>query len=214
MQIDPKTLNPVQSHRLLIGCIVPRPIGFVSTVGEDGVPNAAPFSFFNGVSTNPPMVMISVSHRRGGEKKDTLKNIERSREFVVNVIDEALADRMNQAATDFPSGLSEFTEAGLTARQSVMVQVPRIGEAPIQMECKLTHLTEVSRASTVIIGEVIQLHVRDDLLQDGVVDIERLQPIGRLGGNLYCRVQEVFSMERPTYTPEPGIQSTRKEASR
>lgn len=195
MELDPRTLTPGEKYRLLITTIVPRPIAFVSTISADGTPNAAPFSFYMGVASDPPLLAISVGSR-AGEPKDTARNIEASRDFVVNVVDEAIARQMVTASGDFPEGVSEFEPSGLTPMASRHVRSPRIREAPVNMECRLVQLVPLAGVS-LIIGEVVYLHLRDDLLVNGAVDIRRLQPVGRLGGTLYCRVKEIFEMLRP-----------------
>lgn len=198
MEIDPQTLTPGEKYRLLITTVVPRPIAFISTVGEHGVPNAAPFSFYMGVAADPPLVAIAVGHR-SGEMKDTARNIEVTRDFVVNVVDETIAEQMVMASGDFPREVSEFGPAGLTPVASRHVRSPRISEAPVSLECRVVQLIPLAGVS-LIVGEVVCFHVRDDLLVNGAVDISRLRPVGRLGGTLYCRVREVFEMLRPRVT--------------
>lgn len=200
MDLEPSQLGGRDAYRLMISALVPRPIAFVSTVGPSGVPNCAPFSFFMGVSTNPPVVAISVSSRKG-ERKDTARNILQGKEFVVNIVTEAIADRMNVASGDYAPEVSEFEEAGLTAAPSLRVTPPRIAESPVHFECRLFQAIEVGRAPNhLILGEVVHIHVADDVLVDGLVDIHRLRPIGRLGGSQYCRVRDVFEMDRPKVT--------------
>ncbi len=195
MELDPRTLTPGEKYRLLVTTIVPRPIAFVSTISLRGTPNAAPFSFYMGVASDPPLLAISVGSR-SGEPKDTARNIEASRDFVVNVVDETIAHQMVTASGDFPGEVSEFGPAGLTPVASRHVRSPRVSEAPINMECRLVQLVPLTGVSLVI-GEVIYVHLRDDLLVNGAVDVLRLQPVGRLGGTLYCRVREIFEMLRP-----------------
>lgn len=197
MDVDPSQLKGRKAYGLVISALVPRPIAFVSTLGPSGVANCAPFSFFMGVSTNPPVIAISVSTRKG-ERKDTSRNILDTKEFVVNVVTEAIAERMNVASADYAPEVSEFDEAGLTAVPSARVKPPRIAESPVHFECRLLQVIEVGRSpNSLILGEVVHIHVADDVLADGLVDVHRLRPVGRLGGSQYCRVRDVFEMSRP-----------------
>lgn len=190
-------------YQLLSDAVVPRPIALVSTVGPEGVFNVAPFSYFNAVSTSPPTVAFSVSRRQGG-LKDTYRNVQHTREFVVNIVDEAIAQQMNASSADFPPEISEFQIAGLTPVASDMVCAPRVGEAPVSLECRVVQVVDIGkgpRRSALVIGEVVLFHVRDDLYSNGRIDPWRLKAVGRLGGNLYCRTSQIFEMVRPVYRP-------------
>ncbi|MDP2949082.1 MAG: flavin reductase family protein [Chloroflexota bacterium] len=192
-------------YQLLSDAVVPRPIALVSTIGPEGIPNVAPFSFFNAVCSSPPTIAFSVSRRRG-ELKDTLRNIQYGGEFVVNIVDDAIAEQMNATSADFPPEISEFQTTGLTPVASDLVGAPRVGEAPVSLECKLVQVVEIGqgpRRSALIIGEVVLFHVRDGLYLDGRIDPRRLKAVGRLSGNLYCRTWEIFEMVRPVYRPGP-----------
>jgi flavin reductase (DIM6/NTAB) family NADH-FMN oxidoreductase RutF len=182
-------------YQLLIGIIVPRPIAFVTTVGRDGRHNAAPFSFFAGLSGAPPLLGISIN-LRGGEPKDTLANIRASREFVVNVVNEDLAARMVQTSGEWPENVDELSLTGLTPIPSDVVKVPRIAESPIHLECRLEREVDLGR-TTFVIGEVVRAHVSDDVLTDGRVDAIKLRPLGRLGSDEYSVVREVVHFPRP-----------------
>jgi flavin reductase (DIM6/NTAB) family NADH-FMN oxidoreductase RutF len=200
MKIDPISLDSRAIHELMVGCISPRPIAFVSTVGADGVYNAAPFSFFTVLSLHPTVVGFSVGRRRGGAKKDTLVNIESSRDYVINVVSEAIAPAMNQAAGEYPSDVDEFRQVGLTPLASDLVRPPRVAESPIQMECRLMQIMEFGtspRLHNFVIGEVLRVHVDDEMIIDGVVKADRLRAVGRLGEDLYCRTRDLFEMKRP-----------------
>lgn len=200
MKINPTNLTKKDTHELLMSAILPRPIAFVSTIGEDGVFNLAPFSCFAPVGLKPPLVCLQIGWRRDGKKKDTLKNIESSKDFVVNVVDETLAEAMNQTSVDYPSDVDEFKEAGLTPIRSDLVRSPRVAESPVNMECKLVRILEfgeVPMGSHVIFGEIILFHVRDELWCGDQIDISKWKAIGRLGGDLYCRLKDVFEMKRP-----------------
>ena len=206
MLIDPSTAPPASVYKLLIGCVVPRPIAWVSTVGRDGVNNLAPFSFFMGVSNDPPTIAFS-SGPRGGDvggaaagKKDTVVNLEHTGDFVVNVVDDALAEQMNLTSGEYPADVDEFTLAGLTAAPSVKVRAPRVAEAPISLECRVAQIVSVGRGPhSLVLGEIVQFHVRDDLYDaaTGRVDMHRLAPVGRLAGHMYTHVHDIFVMKRP-----------------
>ena len=201
MKIDFDNLDRHDCHQLLVGMVTPRPIAWVSTVAEDGTLNLAPFSFFGGLGSKPPFIYISIGSRRG-EKKDTLINIEYAGDFVVNVVDESLAEKMNQTSANYPASVSEFTEVGLTALPSDKVKSPRLAESPISMECKLNRILEFGDSidvNMVAIGEIVRVHVRDDVLSNGVVDPSKLKAIARLGADFYCRTGDLFEMKRPTH---------------
>lgn len=203
MKITPSHLSKKSMHELVMSAILPRPIAFVSTLGEDGIFNLAPFSSFAPVGLKPALICLQIGWRRDGKKKDTLRNIEYAKEFVVSAVDEALAEAMNLTAVDYPSDIDEFKEAGLTAVKSDLVLAPRVAESPVNMECRLVRILEFGEAPTgshIVIGEVLLYHVRDELWQGDEIDISKWKPIGRLGGDLYCRTRDMFEMKRP---PEP-----------
>jgi flavin reductase (DIM6/NTAB) family NADH-FMN oxidoreductase RutF len=195
LEIDPDQLDRKSAYKLMISLIVPRPIAFVSTVSREGRTNVAPFSFFNGVSSHPPILMIAVGSRRTG-RKDTWNNIEATGEFVVNVVVPEIVDAMVLAAGEYPPEVDEIRVAGLTPLASVRVKPPRIAESPVQMECRLEKLVEVAETA-VILGRVVLYHVRDDLLEGGKVDPAKLQPVARLGDDLYSRLGTIFERFRP-----------------
>ncbi len=201
MIIDPTQQTYKDNYKLLTGAIVPRPIAFVSTVSTDGVRNIAPFSFFNGVCSNPPTVMFSLTIRStDGKEKDTLVNIRDTGEFVVNIVSEDFADQMVIAATEFPSEVDEFEASGLTPAPGEKVAAPRLQEARISFECRLNRIVEIGDGSPgcgfIVIGTVVLYHVRDEVYREGRILIENLQPIGRLAGNNYCRISDVFQIAR------------------
>jgi len=199
MRIDPKNPGACNMHELGASLIVPRPVAWVSTVGPDGAFNAAPYSAFARVSSNPFIVSISIA-RRKGEKKDTLRNIEFSGDFVINVVNDELARAMNKTAADFPYGIDEIKKAGLTALAGEKVKSPRIGESPAAFECQVERIIELGepgRGNSLVLGEVILIHVKDGLLKGDVVPPEDLKPLGRLGGDLYCHINDIFEMKRP-----------------
>jgi flavin reductase (DIM6/NTAB) family NADH-FMN oxidoreductase RutF len=199
MQIDPQTAPQQSIYKLLIGCVVPRPIAWVSSLGEDDAPNLAPFSFFMAVCNDPPTIAFS-SGRRAGNKKDTVRNIEYTQDFVVNLADDALAEQMNQSSAEYPPEVDEFAVTGLTAAASVKVKAPRVAEAPISMECRVVQILPVGHGPhTLVLGEIVQFHIRDDLYnpQTGRIDMYNLRPVGRLAGELYAHVHDIFEMKRP-----------------
>lgn len=195
MIVDPRTTPPGDFYRFMIGVVVPRPIAFVSTMDAQGRLNVAPFSYFNAITNQPPLLGISINRRRG-EPKDTLRNIEQTGEFVVNTVDEALGERMVRTSGDWPEDVDEFRLTGLTPVPSELVKPPRVGESPVSMECRLHRIIELG-ASFFVVGEIVIAHVKDEVLTDGRVDIAKLRPLGRLGGDGYSVVREVIHMPRP-----------------
>jgi flavin reductase (DIM6/NTAB) family NADH-FMN oxidoreductase RutF len=198
---QPDALPWRSMYKLMIGSILPRPIGWISTVNDDGQPNLAPFSFFNAVCANPPTVLFCPGVRATDrEPKDTLLNIKATSEFVVNIVTEALAEAMNRTATELPSDVNEFEFANLTIAPSQAVRPPRVAESPIHFECKMTHVIDIfdgPGGGSVVIGRVHHVHVDDSVLIDGdKIDLAKLQPIGRLAGTSYCHVKDIFDMVR------------------
>jgi flavin reductase (DIM6/NTAB) family NADH-FMN oxidoreductase RutF len=150
-----------------------------------------------GVTPTPPTIAFSIL-RRGDQKKDTIRNIEATRDFVINIVDEHLAQAMNMASGSYPSDMSEFDVTGLTPVPSEIVGAPRIGESPIQIECKLKTIVELGdMPAAIVIGEVVCYHVRDSLMTDGQIDVKKLKPVGRLGESVYARMTDLFDMHRP-----------------
>lgn len=203
MQLDPQQLEEREQYKLLTGCIVPRPIALVTTLGPGG-PNAAPFSLFNMIGSAPPLLMFSVGNQGDGSAKGTLQNLQHCPEFVVHICDEAIAERMNVCATDFPHGVNELEKAGLETIPSIKVAPPRIIDAPVHMECRLERIVSFGTRHNVIFGEVLLFHFRDGIVNDRFhVDITKLNPIGRLSGSLYGRIRDTFSLERKFLGEKP-----------
>ena len=202
ISINTKEIPFQDRYKLLIGSIVPRPIGFISTISKEGIYNIAPFSFFNGVCSEPMTVLFCpVIRGSDGQEKDTLKNIKSIKEFVVNIVSEEFAEKMNQCSAEYPPSIDEFKETGLTPAKSNVVKPPLLYEAKVNMECKLTHLVEIGNnpgSGTIVVGEVVYFHVREDIYKDGKIILSKLKPIGRLGGTDYCRTTDIFSLPRPT----------------
>jgi flavin reductase (DIM6/NTAB) family NADH-FMN oxidoreductase RutF len=199
--LDVSQADPLAVYRALVGIVTPRPIAWVSTLDAEGRVNLAPFSFFNAVSSTPPVVVFSPSLRKGGGKKDTLANVEATGEFVLNAAVAGLARQMNLTAKELPPGQSEADLAGLTLEPSLKVKPPRVAESPAHLECVLRQvipLGEGPGSGNLVIGDVVLIHLADDVLDDqGRIDPRRLRTIGRLGGDLYCHTDELFEMKRP-----------------
>jgi flavin reductase (DIM6/NTAB) family NADH-FMN oxidoreductase RutF len=201
MIIDPEKQSFGENHKLMIGSIVPRPIAFVSTVSSDGRKNLAPFSYFNGVCSNPPTVMFAPG-RRGydGLTKDTLNNICETEQFVINIVSEEIGEKMVACATDFPPDVDEFEVSGLTPKGSVKVEPPLVAESKVSFECELNQIVEIgdggAGAGFVIIGTILMFHIDDDVYSEGRIDLETLKPIGRLAGNSYSHIRDTFDIVR------------------
>ncbi|MBN4081314.1 flavin reductase family protein [Caldithrix abyssi] len=201
MIIDPKKQSFADNHKLMIGSIVPRPIAFVSTKSKEGILNLAPFSYFNGVCSNPPTIMFAPS-RKGydGLTKDTLNNIRDTKEFVVNIVSEEITEQMVACSTDFNKDVNEFEVSGLTPVGSVNVAPPCVKESKVSFECKLNTIVPIGKAEPgggfVVIGTIIMFHVDDDVLKDGRIDVNVLNPVGRMAGNNYTRVHDTFRVVR------------------
>ncbi|MBI5693557.1 MAG: flavin reductase family protein [Verrucomicrobia bacterium] len=201
MILDFTRLRPRDAYGWMASTITPRPIAWVSTVSGDGRTNLAPFSFFQGVTSNPPTLMFVPVNTRDGSKKDTVRNIEAVPEFVVNLVSFELAEQMNASAAMLPYGESEFERFGVPAAPSERVRPPRVAAAPVAFECtldRIVHLGEGPLAANVIFGRIQCAHVRDEVLgADGKVDPAKLDLIGRLGGESYVRTRERFDLKRP-----------------
>ena len=202
--VDPQSTAASNIYKLMVGIIVPRPIAFVSTLSADGVRNLAPFSFFTAISANPPVVCFSPMVRGSdGTRKDTLNNIENSAEFVINIVSEDFAEKMNLTAPEFPPDVDEFAISMLTPVASDLVGPPRVGEARAAMECRLLQIVHVSPkplGGSIVIGEVVRFHVASEIVDNFKVDPDKLSAVGRMGGPLYARTTDRFSMERPSVT--------------
>ena len=199
-EFDPIDLDAQKLYKLMIGSITPRPIALVTTLGSLG-PNAAPFSFFNGVASDPAMVMFSVGSKDGGAK-DTIANILEIPEFVVHIVSDAIKEKMNVCAIDYPRGVDEMAEAGFTALASRKVRPPRIAEAPVAFECRLLHRLELGRSPYhLVVGEVVYFHYHEGVVDERFhVDVGRVNPIGRLAGRGgYTRITDRFEMPRLKY---------------
>jgi flavin reductase (DIM6/NTAB) family NADH-FMN oxidoreductase RutF len=199
--IDVSKLPFPEAYKLIIGSIVPRPIAWVSTVNGKGQTNLAPFSFFNGVCSNPPSLLFCPVNHPDGREKDTLKNVRETKQFVVNIASEDLAKAMNQTSGNYPSDISEFKEAGLTPAKSAVVKPPRVLESPINIECELIQVVTVGPggpgSGSVVIGKIVYMHIFEEAYKDGKILIDKVKPIARLAGASYCPVREIFDLPRP-----------------
>jgi flavin reductase (DIM6/NTAB) family NADH-FMN oxidoreductase RutF len=201
MTIDPAEAGPANVYKLMIGAIVPRPIAFVSTISLAGIRNLAPFSFFTAASANPPVICFAPMVRGSdGQQKDTLNNVRETAEFVVNIVSEDFAEKMNICSAEFPPDIDEWEKSGLTPLPSECVKPARVAESRFQMECKLVDIVSVSKqplGGSLVLGEVLRFHVADELFSDYRVDPDGLQAIGRMGGPTYSRTRDRFDLQRP-----------------
>ncbi|WHZ05906.1 flavin reductase family protein [Neobacillus sp. YX16] len=200
LSIDPASLSERENYKFLIGSIIPRPIAFVTTLSKDGIINGAPFSYFNIVSSNPPMISLSIQ-RREGQQKDTARNMIASKEFVIHIVDEQNVEKINQTAASLPPHQSEIELAQLTPVESAKISVPGIKEAKIRMECLLEHSLELggvdSPGCDLLIGRIVQFHIEKDIYDKGRIDPRGLAAVSRLAGTNYAKIGELFSIERP-----------------
>jgi len=190
------------NFRTLLSCVLPRPIAFVSTVSKNGVPNLAPFSFFNGVGSNPPAVIFSPCTKADGTSKDTLINLRAVGEFVVNVVPFSIKEAMNEASYAYPPEVNEFEKAGFTPLPSRFVRPPRVAESPVHMECKLVQIVPVGDgplSANICIGHVLCFHIAKEMvLADGTADVGKIDLVGRLGGEDYSTIRDRFTLPKPT----------------
>lgn len=199
ISIDPKQNSERDNYKLLIGSIIPRPIAFVTTQSEDGIVNGAPFSYFNIVSSNPPMVSLAIQ-RPDGRVKDTARNIYDNQQFVVHIVDDENVAKINETAASLPASESEIELANLTLVPSENVIVPGIKEAKVRMECRLVQAIPLGGeepGSDLFIGEVVRFHIAQAIYEDGRIDPRGLNAVSRLAGTSYAKIGEIFSMERP-----------------
>lgn len=202
--VDRDALDTETAYRLLVGCVVPRPIAWITTVDAEGRVNVAPFSSYNYVATSPPMLAVNIALRAGdGAIKDSARNILASREFVVNVATEATMDEMHRSAWEYPPDISEAEVLGLPLLPSRHVRAPRIATSPVQMECRLDQAVTLGRGvNTLYIGEVVAFHLSNAVYDGRRVDAQKMRPVARLGGPFYSGLGEVF--HRPMLQKPPG----------
>ena len=201
MIYDPKKLTFQQTHKLMIGSIIPRPIAFVATTNNEKINNIAPFSYFNGVCSNPPTIMFAPA-RRGwdGKEKDTLVNIRETKEFTINIVSESFAQQMVECSTDFDSKVDEFDVSGLNIAKSKKILPPRLKEAKISFECKLNQIVEIGDGKAgsgfIVIGSIVLFHIEDEIITNDKIDVQKLNPIGRLAGDWYTKPTNNFKISR------------------
>ena len=214
LTIDPKQLEIPKLHRYLLGAIGPRPIAFASTIDENGAHNLAPFSFFNVFSANPPVMIFSPARSgRTNTTKDTYNNVKKIPEVVINVVNHEIVHQMSLASSPYPSDISEFKKSGFTAVDSDIVKPPRVGESPVQFECKVNDVIELGKeggAGNLIICEVVKIHIQEDVLDEHqMIDQHKIDLVSRMGGNWYCRADQnsMFEIKKPITTCGIGYDS-------
>lgn len=200
MQFDPQELEQTAIYKLLTGIVIPRPIGWISTINEDGIHNLAPFSYFNAVGDDPPHVMFSTVHSNN-LNKDTLNNVLATKQFVVNMVTEDLVEQMNLTSQPIAANESEFELAGLTPIASSLVKPPRVKECKITMECEMVHHYKLENSktggATIVIGKIVLFHIDESvLLENYKINLETYKPIARLAGSYYSKLGEIFSIKR------------------
>jgi flavin reductase (DIM6/NTAB) family NADH-FMN oxidoreductase RutF len=199
MEFDFDKLDGKQRYKLLGSTVTPRPIAWVSTVDDDGKLNAAPFSFFNVFGEDPAIMGFSILHRSESDPKDTGANVRRLKEFVVNLVSEDNLDKMNISAIEFPRHFSEFSEAGLTPAASTKIETPRIAESHVSFECRLMQIVPLGPLRSLVLGEVVHMHVRDDAVLDAekcYIDTRALRLVGRMEANSYVRTSDILQLPR------------------
>lgn len=199
MEFDFSKLSAKDKYKLLTSTVIPRPIALVSTIDDHGRVNAAPYSFFNMVSENPPTCVLGVQRRPDGRLKDTAQLILENGEFVVNMVDMALAEAMNITAINFEPGVDEVEMARLSTVPSRLIKPPRIAQAPVAFECRRTVTLQLSAERDIVVGEVLTMHVRDGLIDPDTLylDQDKYDVVGRLYADLYCPLRDIFALKRP-----------------
>jgi len=205
MDVAPSQLPYREFYNILISTVVPRPIAWVSTISASGQPNLAPFSFFNAVCAKPPLLVFAPGMRlpkkaSGGEPKDTLRNVRETGEFVINMVTYELAEAMNLTSGDYDSSINEFEVAHVASVPSKIVRPRRVAESPVSFECKLYQILDFNpgpEGGSLVIGEIVSLHISDQHIKEGRLDRSSLDLIGRMGGMQYTRTAQRFEMVRP-----------------
>ncbi len=200
LSFDPKSNTERENYKLLIGTIIPRPIAFVTSMAEDGTINGAPFSYFNIVSSNPPMISLALQ-RKEGKKRDTARNILKNQEFVVHIVDEMNVEAINITAASLPPNQSEVEKANLNLVSSESVSIPGIKEAKVRFECTLEHAVELGENGDIgvdlVIGKIVRFHIDEEIYESGRINHGKLAAVSRLAGSNYAKIGETFSIERP-----------------
>ena len=200
MQFNPSEMDQSAIYKLISGAIIPRPIGWISSVSESGIPNLAPFSFFNVVGDDPPHVMFSAA-RSSGNNKDTLNNVLETKQFVVNMVIESNVEKMNTTAQSVAHDVNEFDLAGITPIPSILVKPFRVAESPVHFECELVHHYELENhkfgGAVIMVGKIVMMHFDDDiLLENHKINLENYRPVSRLAGANYAKLGETFTVKR------------------
>lgn len=200
LTFDPKDNTERENYKLLIGTIIPRPVAFVTSVGEDGTVNGVPFSYFNIVSSNPPMISLALQWKNG-KLRDTARNILNKKEFVVHIVDEQNVEKINETAASLPPNVSEVEQIGLSLIASEAISVPGIQESKVRMECVLEHAAELGENGSIgvdlIVGKILKFHIDEVIYEEGRINQEKLAPVSRLAGSNYAKIGEIFTLERP-----------------
>ncbi|WP_018151529.1 flavin reductase family protein [Leeia oryzae] len=200
MEFDPSTLPPQNCYQLMVGAIVPRPIAWISTIDAHGVTNLSPFSFFTVASVNPPVLAFNHVTPRTQTEKDTLRNLKATRQCVVNIVSQSLADVMNASCANYPPGVSEFSAVGIPEVKSQCVQAPGVAGAPVRFECTLREVISIGTepmGGQLVLLDLVHISVKDDILLDGKIQPDLLQAVGKMGGDDYTTTQDRFSLARP-----------------
>ena len=211
ISITPKEISTAKLHGYLLSAVSPRPIAFASTIDEDGNVNLSPFSFFNVFSANPPILIFSPARRvRDNTTKHTLENVLKTKEVVINIVNFEMVQQMSLSSTEYPDGVNEFVKAGFTQVPSDMVMPPRVGEAPVQFECKVNDVIALGAeggAGNLIIAEVVKLHIKESVLDaEGKIDAVKIDTVARMGANWYNRSKEgMFEVLKPIRTMGIGV---------
>ncbi len=201
MIYDPAEHPFSETHKLMIGSIVPRPIALVSTTSNNGINNLAPFSYFNGVCSKPPTIMFAPA-RRGwdGKEKDTLINIRNTKEFSINIVSEDIGEKMVKCSTDYKKEVDEYSKSGLSPMPSKKIKPPIVSESKISLECKLNQIVQIGKndagSGFIVIGTIVLFHIEDDVYDNGRIILDKLQPLGRVAGNGYVRSTDAFDIIR------------------
>jgi len=201
MIYDPAEHPFSETHKLMIGSIVPRPIALVSTTSNDGINNLAPFSYFNGVCSKPPTIMFAPA-RRGwdGKEKDTLINIRNTKEFSINIVSENIGEKMVKCSTDYEKEVDEYSKSGLSPLSSKKIKPPIVSESKISLECILNQIVQIGKEDAgsgfIVIGTIVLFHIDDEVYDNGRIILDKLQPLGRVAGNGYVRSTNTFDIAR------------------
>ena len=201
MIYDPTEHPFSETHKLMIGSIVPRPIALVSTISKNGINNLAPFSYFNGVCSKPPTIMFAPA-RRGwdGKEKDTLINIRNTKEFSINIVSEDIGEKMVKCSTDYKKEVDEYSKSGLTPIPSKKIKPPIVSESKISLECILNQIVQIGKndagSGFIVIGTIVLFHIDDEVYDNGRIILDKLQPLGRVAGNGYLRSTNTFDIIR------------------